>query len=66
MLTLLRWKENEFKKKCKCGHRKKMHVNGEDNYSGECCIIYRDKKGNLKSCYCLKFVEDEQEGTWAI
>ncbi len=53
-------KNNEFKKKCKCGHRRKSHLG--DKYDGECCIMYRDNKTqNLKMCYCWKF-EDAHKG----
>lgn len=48
-----------LKLKCKCGHRKKSHLG--DKYDGECCIIYRGKDENLKSCYCLKFEEVKNE-----
>ena len=43
-------------KMCKCGHRENVHVS-ED--LGGCCVIYRGKDGNLKSCQCNKFEEKE-------
>lgn len=46
----------ELDKKCKCGHKKDVHMNKgwQDNYDGECCIIYR-KDGEIKSCPCTEF-----------
>lgn len=51
----------DLKIKCECKHSKKMHLG--TYYDGECCIIYRKPKetGNLKSCYCTKFVKEREE-----
>ena len=57
-----------MKIKCKCGHARDVHAplhlqgiynNNNDECDGECCVIYRIRegplKGDLKSCYCMKF-----------
>lgn len=51
-----RFPSGALKKRCRCGHKKEVHVGGKDNYSGECCVIYHGKEGWLnKSCPCWKF-----------
>lgn len=57
-------KRNMVKIKCKCGHGKDVHApNGKKggDYDGECCVIYRDPNGNLKSCPCYAFSEQKGE-----